>query len=372
MPPLEARLDERRHVASLLLGRRRDARHGIAVGACDRHGVANGKDVGMAGHGEIRLDLQTVGAVGGRVQPFRRARGAHAGGPDDGSGLQLVAAIDDAIDGTFGDGLPQHHLDADLLQRALRIGGEVFGKAGENARAGLDQDDAGLVGVDVAKVRRQRVLGEVGDGSRHFDAGRAGADDDEGQQRRAPRRIGLALGALEGDEDAPPQRGGILQRFQARRERLPFVVAEIGVAGAGGEHQRVIGQRIAVIEQHALSCRIDAADICEQRRHLLASAQQVADRPGDFRRRQRSGRDLVEQRLEQMMVAAVDQRDPDRRSGEAKGGLQPAETGADDHDVMGLFRRCRHGMQPRFQIIQHIGLCSHLRLRSKARLLIGR
>jgi hypothetical protein len=40
--------------------------------------------------------------------------------------------------------------------------------------------------------------------------------------------------------------------------------------------------------------------------------------------------------------------------------------------VMGLFRRCRHGMQPRFQIIQHIGLCSHFSLRSKARLLIDR
>jgi hypothetical protein len=40
--------------------------------------------------------------------------------------------------------------------------------------------------------------------------------------------------------------------------------------------------------------------------------------------------------------------------------------------VVGLFWRCRHGMQPRFQIIQHIGLCSYFSLRSKARLLIGR
>ena len=197
-------------------------------------------------------------------------------------------------------------------------------------------------------------LRQVGDGAGHFDAGRAGADDDERQQRRAPRRIGLALGALEGDEDAPPQRGGVLQRLQARRERLPFVMAEIGVARAGGEHQRVVGQGIAVIEQHALARGVDAAHVGKQRRHLLASAQQIADRPGDFRRRQRRGRDLVEQRLEQMMVAAVDQRDLDRRAGKPKGGFQPAETGADDHHAMGLFRRCRHGMRPRFQM-----LCVH-------------
>src|SRR4051812_37874326 len=65
----QARPDQRRHVTSLLLGGRRDAGHGIAVGAGDRHGVANGKDVGMAGHGQIGLDLQAVGVVGGCVQP---------------------------------------------------------------------------------------------------------------------------------------------------------------------------------------------------------------------------------------------------------------------------------------------------------------
>jgi hypothetical protein len=40
-----------------------------------------------------------------------------------------------------------------------------------------------------------------------------------------------------------------------------------------------------------------------------------------------------------MVVAAVDQRDPDRRTGKAKGRFQPAETGADDDDMMRLFRR---------------------------------
>ena len=182
-------------------------------------------------------------------------------------------------------------------------------------------------------------LRQFGDGAGEFDAGRAGADDDEGQKRRAPRRIALALGALEGDQNAPPQRGGVLQRLQAGRERLPFVMAEISVARAGGEHQRVVGQRVAVIEQHALVCRIDAAHGGEQGRDLGAVAQQIADRPGDLRGRQRRGRDLIEQRLEQMMVAAVDQRDRDRRAGKPIGRFQSAEAGADDHHVMGFCRR---------------------------------
>ena len=164
-----------------------------------------------------------------------------------------VAAIHDAVGRAFGDGLSQYHFDADAFERALRIGREIVGKAREYAGAGLDQNDTGLVGVDVAEVGRQRVLRELGDGAREFDAGRAGADNHEGQQRRASQRIGLALGAFEGDQDAAPQRGGVLECFQAGRERLPFVMAEIGVTRAGGENQRVIGQRVAVIEQHALA-----------------------------------------------------------------------------------------------------------------------
>ncbi len=46
--------------------------------------------------------------------------------------------------------------------------------------------------------------------------------------------------------------------FRPGREGLPLVMAEIGVARAGGEHQRVIGHRIAAIEQHAVPGDIDA------------------------------------------------------------------------------------------------------------------
>ncbi len=77
-------------------------------------------------------------------------------------------------------------------------------------------------------------------------------------------RIGLALGALKGDQDAAPQRRRILQRLQPRRERLPFVMAEIGMPRAGGENERVVGERIVVVEQHALALRVDAGHGGEQ------------------------------------------------------------------------------------------------------------
>ena len=66
-----------------------------------------------------------------------------------------------------------------------------------------------------------------------------------------------------------------------------------------------------------------------------ALAQEVPDRPGDLRRRERGGRDLIEKRLKQMMIAAVDEGDADRRAGEPMNGFEPAESGADDDHVMG-------------------------------------
>ena len=90
---------------------------------------------------------------------------------------------------------------------------------------------------------------------------------------------------------------------------------------------------------------VDAAHGGEQGGHLGPAAQQIADRPGDFGSCQGGGRDLVQQRLEQMMVAPVDQRDLDRGAAEPMRRFQPAEAGADDHHVMGFCwpgLLCRH------------------------------
>ena len=62
-------------------------------------------------------------------------------------------------------------------------------------------------------------------------------------------------------------------------------------------------------------------------------AQDGADGLGDLRRRQAGRRHLVEQRLEEMVVAPVDHGDVGIGAGEAMRGAQAAEAGADDDDV---------------------------------------
>ena len=59
---------------------------------------------------------------------------------------------------------------------------------------------------------------------------------------RAPLgRVGLGLGLLEGEQDAPAQIGRVVDRLQAGRERRPVVVTEIGVPRAGRDDQIVVG-----------------------------------------------------------------------------------------------------------------------------------
>ena len=122
----------------------------------------------------------------------------------------------------------------------------------------------------------------------------------------------LALGLLEGEERAPPDLERVLDRLEPGRVRLPGVVAEVGVAsrrprGSGSRSRAPSG-----IEPHALRRRIDRRDVAEQHAHVRLAAQDAADRRGDLGRRQPRGGHLVEQRLEHVVVLAVDERHVDR------------------------------------------------------------
>ena len=56
------------------------------------------------------------------------------------------------------------------------------------------------------------------------------------------------------------------------------------------------------------------------------------------RRIEGGARHLVEHRLEEVVVVAVDDRDPHGGRGERAGSIHAAEAGADDDDVGVLFR----------------------------------
>ena len=229
-------------------------------------------------------------------------------------------------------GVPRRTSTPSLSSELVRGGAQHRRKGRQHARPGLDQDDARLARIDVAEVVAQRHARQLGDGAGHLDAGRAAADHDEGEEAAAGLVALGRLGVLERRQDAAADVRGVVDLLQAGRHALPFVVAEIGVPRAGREHQRVVGQG-AIVERDRAALLVDAVHLAQQHVHVGRAAQDGADRRRDLGRRQAGGRDLVEQRLEQMVVAPVDDGDVGIGTGQRAGGAQPAEARADNDDV---------------------------------------
>ena len=100
-------------------------------------------------------------------------------------------------------------------------------KLGRIRGAGVEQDDARGRGVDPPEVRAQAVARQLGDLPGHLDAGRPGADDDEGQPRGAAGRVVLELGELERAEDPAAHLERVVDRLHAGGMEGELVVAEV-------------------------------------------------------------------------------------------------------------------------------------------------
>ena len=145
-------------------------------------------------------------------------------------------------------------------------------------------------------------------------------------------------------------------RLQAGREFPPFLMTEIVVAGAGGDHQPIVAYRFEIPRFHRLALRIDPRHLGHQDLYIPEPAQRFADRLGDVGGRQRRRRHLVEQRLEQVVIAPVDQRDADIGVAELPGAGQPAEPAADDDHMRWLARSRFHIRIHRIRHRLHIPL----------------
>jgi hypothetical protein len=117
------------------------------------------------------------------------------------------------------------------------------------------------------------------------------------------------------------------------------VVAEVRLRRARGDDQRVVRHRVidpGTGHRDRLRLGVHVLHPAEPDVDVLLLAQHLADRRRDLALGQDPGRDLIEQRLEQVVRGAVDQRDLDRRVPQRPGREQPAEPRPDDHHTMHL------------------------------------
>ena len=161
-----------------------------------------------------------------------------------------VGVLDgDAVAVDVGDHGVELDLDAHLLQPGLRLEAELLAHRRQHRGRGVEQDDVRLGGIDVPEAALEGLVGQFLDLAGHLDAGRTGADDDEGQQLLAALGVAGALGLLEGAEDAAAQLQRVVDRLHAGRELGEVVVAEVRLPGARGDDQAVVRREVGVPEQ---------------------------------------------------------------------------------------------------------------------------
>jgi hypothetical protein len=208
---------------------------------------------------------------------------------------------------------------------------EVFGIGRKDAGATFEQNDVSAGRVDIAEFVGENVAGNLGKGAGEFDSGRAGAHDDEIQRLVLSAHGGLALRQFEGQQDAAANLESILDGLQPGSPRFPFVVTEVGMAGASGEDQVVVGNILfGGMDDAALE--VEALDLFEQAEDVGVPTKNRADGGGDFTGGKSSGSHLIKQGLKGMVVLAVDDSDLGAAGGETTGGVETGEAGAhNDH-----------------------------------------
>ena len=174
---------------------------------------------------------------------------------------------------------------------------------------------------------------QIGNGAGHLDAGGSAADDDGRQEERLLGRILAHLGALVAGKQPGANAQRILDRLHRRRLDRPFVVAEVAVGRAGGEHEAVVSETVARSEQDAFPRMIDAIDLIANNAGRAMALEKLANRLGDVGRRQRRSRHLIEQRHEQIVVVAIDDSHPDRLAADRPRAGKAAEARADNHHM---------------------------------------
>ena len=233
----------------------------------------------MAGHGQVRADRDAPAAVelGARLRrraPSRapRRRRPRPRRPCARGSARLAAAA--------GETVTQSVVDVD--DRWPTAGSTP---SRSSARAARSESDGGNVGRTRSAVSTRRMRAERVSAARKSrrSVSRAisaiwpasstpvGPAPTTTNVSQAARRLGvvLDLGRLERSEDPAPHVERALERLDVRRDGSPFVVAEVGVAGPGGDDQRVVRELalgVAVrqpLQEDAARRRGRTADLAE-------------------------------------------------------------------------------------------------------------
>ena len=224
------------------------------------------------------------------------------------------------------------------LERLGRLARELVPERGQGLLASVDQDHPDRRGLERTELAPQAAGGQLSDLAGQLDSGGSGSDHHEGQPVLLLGRVGDHLGHLEGTEDPPPQLECVVEGLHPRCEERELLVPEVRLGHPGRHDEAVVG----ILDGHAPghvgvdhpALEVEATHLGQLHPHVLLPSHDVPQGRGDLTRGEHSGGRLVEQGLEEVVIAPVDQGHVDRLPTEQPGGRQSAESAADDDHPM--------------------------------------
>ena len=210
------------------------------------------------------------------------------------------------------------HRDAQVQPHALAaedLRGVVVRAVGERAEqrvAEVDEVDLRRADRQVVVLGRHRLGDQVRERPRQLDAGRAAADDDE-RERALVEQRGVAVGRLEDLEDPRAQPRRVVERVERERVLLRAGVRkkfgrEPAASTSASPAKR--SPPASVTERAAGSSSVTSPSLTST---FSCSRNSLRSEKAMSLEAELRGRHLVEQRLELVVVVAVDQRDRARR-----------------------------------------------------------
>jgi hypothetical protein len=103
-------------------------------------------------------------------------------------------------------------------------------------------------------------------------------------------------------------------------------------------YNEIVVAQSALSDDYLVAAGVDACDSPEHDARIALSGEKAAHRPSDIRGRQPSSRNLIKQRLKQVVIASIYQSDLDWGIFQALGSLKPAKSRADDDNTWPLCR----------------------------------
>ena len=141
----------------------------------------------------------------------------------------------------------------------------------------------------------------------------------------------MGVDVLQAAQDVVAQAAGVGEGVEGEAVlRRPRDAEELGRRPAGHD-ERVEGERAVVGQEHLPAVPVDTCHRRHPEAHVVSLPEDHPDRIGHVARLQAGGRHLVEEGLERVEVALVDDGDLDVLADQGPGRRQAAESGSHHH-----------------------------------------